>query len=74
MKCPCENCLLLGICKNQFKHKPTNFIYTVYYCKLLYDFLEVTDIYPPMITFYSNLTGENLDKRLEEVSKFIPRS
>ena len=72
MKCPCENCLLIGICKNQNTFKAANFINAVNTCKILYNFLGIKEIYPAALFLRSNLEGEELEKRLDEASKFIP--
>lgn len=74
MKCPCENCLIIPICKNRHKSNPVNIILAINNCSLLKDFLEATLTNPPTMEFWSDLEGEELDKRLEELDKSLPTS
>jgi len=72
MKCPCENCLLIGICKNRSKTKPVNFVHALNQCSLLCKFLKIDKISLPTLQLWSNLDAEELQKRLDKASKFIP--
>ena len=72
MKCPCENCLIISICRNRRKSNPVNIILAIEKCTLLRDFLETTRTNSPTMEFWSNLEKEELDKRIEELDKSLP--
>jgi len=72
MKCPCENCLIIPICKNRHTRNPVNIILAIENCTLLKDYLEVTRTNSPTMEFWSDLKGEELDKRIKELDKSLP--
>lgn len=72
MKCPCENCLMIPICRNRRNSNSVNIILAIENCSLLEDFLEVTRTNSPTMEFWSNLEEKELNKRLEELDKSLP--
>lgn len=72
MKCPCENCLVLPICRNRRNSNSVNIVLAIENCSLLEDFLEVTRTNYPTMEFWSNLEEKELNKRLEELDKSLP--
>lgn len=72
MKCPCENCLIIPICKNRHIRNPVNIILAIEHCSLLKDFLDVTKTCSPTMEFWSNLEEKELNNRIEELDKSLP--
>ena len=72
MKCPCENCLMIPICRNRHNSNPVNVILAIEQCSLLKDYLEVTKTNSPTREFWSNLEREVLDDRLDDLDESLP--
>lgn len=76
-KCPCEDCLLLPMCKNRSTTQAINLINATEKCYLLKDFLNITEISKSKISkrytdFNSNLSRAELEKRLDQLDKYLP--
>jgi len=71
MKCPCENCLLLPICKNRCEFEAINLIRSVNQCCLLQDFLKAK---PEKVDthFDTNLPRQEFKNRLNQVNNYLP--
>ena len=72
MKCPCENCLIIPICKNRHKSNPVNIILAIEHCTLLKDYLDATLTNSPTMEFWSNLEEKELNERLTELNNSLP--
>jgi hypothetical protein len=71
-KCPCENCLMIPICRNRSSSEGINVIKATEKCSLLSDFLKIIEISQGCVEFSSHLSRVELDKRLDQVNIYLP--
>jgi len=73
MKCPCENCITLSMCKNLYPHSKTgNVMHAITKCSLLYDYINVKKINTPTNEIWSDLEHEILTERMDILHEFLP--
>ena len=71
-KCPCENCLLIPACNNRNPIPAINAITSINTCSLLKDFLNISRVSRDFTSFDSNLSREELQKKLDQLDLYIP--
>lgn len=73
MKCPCENCITLSMCKNLYPNdKIINSMNAINKCSLLYDYLNVRQLRISSSEIFSDLEHEIMVKRMKILNEFIP--
>lgn len=71
-KCPCENCLLIPICKNRSTMAAINVISSIDKCSLLWNFLDINRVAKSFTDFDSHLSRKELQEKLDQVNIYIP--
>ncbi len=69
MKCPCEDCITLAMCRNLNQNRSVNIIDAIEKCSILYDFLKIRKVSRPTTEIWSNWERTELDDALDMVKK-----